>query len=265
MRTHSAADGSQAVLYGVHDRVAHVTLNRPEVSNAIDIPLARQLKVAMRSAGEDTDVDAVLLMGAGKNFCAGGDVAAMAAAADRPAFLTSLVRAAHEAVKVMDAMPKPVVAAVQGAAAGAGFALALGADAVVAGGSARFVTAYTSIGLSPDSGLSWLLPRAIGQQRALELIMMSAPVDAERARELGIVSQVCDDELVGESAHRLAVRLASRPTRALGEARHLVRSSWADGLETHLDREAEVISRLSAGAEAANLIAQFLDGSRPFA
>ncbi|MGW1675364.1 enoyl-CoA hydratase/isomerase family protein [Streptomyces sp. NPDC002324] len=257
-----SAATARPVLYEVCDRLARVTLNRPLVSNAVDVDLARGLADAMRRADTDDRVDVVLLMGAGRIFCAGGDVAAMQGAAhERSAALASLAGAAHEAVRVMNTLSKPLVAAVQGAAAGAGFAFVLGADAVVAGRSARFVTAYSSLGLTPDSGLSWLLPRAVGQQRALELIMTSTPLDAERAQALGIVSQVCDDADVADTAHRLAVRLAARPVGALGEARRLVRSAWTNNLEEHLDREAETITRMSAGEEAAALIARFLGRS----
>ncbi|WP_369227933.1 enoyl-CoA hydratase/isomerase family protein [Streptomyces sp. R39] len=248
-----------SVLYEVHGGVAHVTLHRPHVSNAIDVDLARSLDEAIRRADADPAAGAVLLSGTGRVFCAGGDIAAMNAASDRPAFLASLATAAHGAVRAMEALTKPLVAAVQGTAAGAGFSFVLGADIVLAGRSAKFVTAYTSIGLTPDGGLSWLLPRAVGQQRALELLMTSAPLDAERAQTLGIVNRVCDDPDVAGTAHDLAVRLAARPTRALGEARRLVRSSWAHTLEAHLDQEAETIARVSAGDEAAALMARFLD------
>lgn len=253
---------SGSVLYKVADGVAEVVLNRPGVSNAIDVELAERLREMLVRADQDPLVRVVLLLGAGRVFCAGGDLAAMDAAPDRSDFLARLVQAAHGVARVIDQSSKPVVCGVQGAAAGAGFALALGADLVVAGRSATFVTAYTSVGLTPDTGLSWLLPRAIGQQRASELILTSDPLPAERARELGIVTNVSDDDNVAEIARALANRLAARPPRATAGARLLARTSWSHTLDEHLDREAERISEAAGGHEAAALIEQFVGKTR---
>jgi 2-(1,2-epoxy-1,2-dihydrophenyl)acetyl-CoA isomerase len=250
------------VRYDVRDHIAYVTLDRPNAANAVDLELARQLRDAVLRADQDPDARAVLLAGAGKVFCAGGDLAAMAAAPDRPAFLAELAAAAHGAVRAMNGLSKPLIAAVQGSAAGIGFSFALGADLVIAARSATFVTAYTSVGLTPDGGLSWLLPRAVGQQRALELLMTSDPLPAEQAQALGLVSDVWDDADLAEAAHAVAARLAARPAHALGEARRLVRSSWAHTLDEHLDVEAGTISRVSAGPEAAELIAGFAARTR---
>ncbi|AEH09472.1 MULTISPECIES: enoyl-CoA hydratase/isomerase family protein [Protofrankia] len=247
------------VRYDVRERVAEVTLDRPDVSNAIDVETARALHQAIERAATDSAANVVLLQGAGRLFCAGGDLAAMGAAPDRPAFVSSLANAAHEAVKALDALTKPVVVAVQGAAAGIGLSLVLGADLVVAGASARFVTAYTSVGLTPDGGLSWLLPRTVGQRRAIELILTSEPLDAARAQTLGIVSEICEDAEVATAARAAAARLAARPAHALGAARGLVRASWARTLEEHLDKESETIARASGEQETAALIASFLD------
>jgi 2-(1,2-epoxy-1,2-dihydrophenyl)acetyl-CoA isomerase len=248
-----------SVLYDVRDHVACVTLNRPYAANAVDLGLARHLRDAVLRADGDPDARVVLLSGAGKIFCAGGDLTAMAAAPDRPAFLAELAATAHSAVRAMHDLSKPLIAAVQGSVAGVGFSLALGADMVIAARSAAFITAYTSVGLTPDGGLSWLLPRAIGQQRALELLMTSRPLPADQAQALGIVSDVRDDTDLAEAARAVAARLAARPAHALGQARRLVRSSWAHTLDEHLDVEADTITRVSAGPEAAELIAGFVD------
>lgn len=256
----TAPDTKPPVEYAVRGRIAEIVLNRPQASNAIDLPAARALADAIRRAGADAGIDVVLLRGRGARFCGGGDLAAMAAAPDRQGFLADLAASAHDAVRAMDALRKPVVAAVQGAAAGVGFSLVLGADVVVAGESTRFVTAYTSVGLTPDGGLSWLLPRAIGQRRATELILTSEPLSAVRAVELGIASEICSDADVLSRARERAIALAARPAHALGEARRLVRASWDRGLDEHLDDEAATIAR-SAGDEATvALIARFAGG-----
>lgn len=246
------------VEYAVRGRVAEVVLNRPESSNAVDLPTARGLADAIRLAGADAGVDVVLLRGRGERFCGGGDLAAMAAAPDRQGFLADLAAAAHEAVRAIDGLGKPVVAAVHGAAAGVGFSLVLGADVVVAGESARFVTAYTSVGLTPDGGMSWLLPRAIGQRRATELLLTSDPVSAARALDLGIASEVCPDQDVLARARERAISLAARPAHALGEARRLVRASWDRELTKHLDDEAATIARSSGEEVTVALIARFV-------
>ncbi|MEX5638046.1 enoyl-CoA hydratase/isomerase family protein, partial [Parafrankia sp. FMc2] len=247
-----------SVEYAAHGRVAEVVLNRPQVSNAMDLTVARDLAGAIQRADADPDVDVVLLRGRGDRFCGGGDLAAMAAAPDRSAFAAELAGAAHEAVRAIHGLRKPVVAAVQGAAAGIGFSLVLGADIVVAGESARFVTAYTSVGLTPDGGLSWLLPRAVGQRRATELILTSEPVATARALDLGIVTEVCPDADLLARAREHAVALAARPIRALGESRRLVRASWGRGLDEHLDDEAATISRAMGDDATAALISRFV-------
>lgn len=179
--------------YAVRGRIAEIILSRPEASNAIDTAMARALADAFSRAGADDRVDVVLLRGRGQRFCGGGDLGAMAAAPDRQAFVAELAATAHDAVRAAEALRKPVVAAVQGAAAGIGFSLVLGADVVVLGQSTRLVTAYTSVGLTPDGGMSWLLPRVVGQRRATELILTAEPITSARALELGIASEVCAD------------------------------------------------------------------------
>ncbi|GAA4392079.1 enoyl-CoA hydratase/isomerase family protein [Tsukamurella soli] len=246
------------VEYTVTDRIAELTLNRPEEANAIDLATAQALLAAVERVAADDDVDVVLLLGAGPRFCGGGDLAAMAAAADRPTFLAELAGAAHDAVRALDALAKPVVVGVQGAAAGVGLSFVLGGDIVVAGASAKFVTAYTSVGLTPDGGQSWLLPRIVGQRRALELILTSQPLTAERAQALGIVSTVCDDDDVAASARAAAAALVGRPAHALGAARRLIRASWAHTLGEHLDIEAAAVAHASGTPEATALIDRFV-------
>lgn len=250
------------VLYDVRDGVATVELNRPEVSNALDLATCTALLEALGSAAADDAVRGVLLLGRGKLFCAGGDVAAMAAAEDRTGFLQELADAAHEAVLALDALEKPVVAGVQGAAAGAGLALTLSADLVVAGESARFLTAYTAIGLTPDTGLSWLLPQAVGLKRALELTLTNRRLSAAEAVEWGVVTATCPDDAVVETARALAEKVAAGPAYALGQSRALLRSARTRSLADQLDLEARTIAAAGTTAEAGSLIDAFVGGRR---
>lgn len=246
------------VLYDVADGVATIELNRPTSSNALDLALCEAFLSAVTRADGDDSVKVVLLVGRGKLFCGGGDVAAMAAAPDRGAFLQELADAAHDVVRALDRLEKPVVAGVQGAAAGAGLALTLSADLVVAGESARFVAAYTGIGLTPDSGLSWLLPQAVGLKRALEMTLTNRRLTAAEAVEWGIATSTCLDDEVGDIARAIARKLADGPAHAYGQSRALLRSASGRSLTEHLDVEARAIAAASATPEATRLVEAFV-------
>lgn len=257
-----AVDGGAPVLLSVADGVAHVELNRPEASNTIDLPWTEAFTSALQQVGDDDTVRVVLLTGRGRMFCAGGDLGAMDAAPDRSAYLQELADALHVGVRLLDGLDKPVVVGVHGAAAGAGLSLVLGGDLVVAGRSASFVTAYTSVGLTPDGGQSWLLPRVVGLQRALELTLTPRRLSADEAQEWGIVGRVVEDEAVADEAHALARRLADGPAVAFGRARRLLRSSYDTGLSDRLDVEARTIAASVAEPESAALITRFLSPRR---
>lgn len=246
------------VEYAARGPIAEIALNRPESANAMDLKMARSLKEALDRAGADTTIAVILLHGHGSIFCCGGDLRAMAAAPDRPAFLAELAAAAHDVVRVADSLPKPLVVAAQGAAAGIGLSLVLAGDVVVVGESAKLVTAYTSVGLTPDGGMSWRLPRVIGQRRALEAILTSDPMTSARALELGIASEVSPDSDVLARAREHALALAGRPAVALAEARRLVRSSWDRSLDEHLDDEAATIAAASGTEVSRGLIDRFI-------
>lgn len=257
-----AMDGGAPVLLSVADGVAHVELNRPDASNTIDLPWTEAFTSALQQVSDDDTVRVVLLTGRGRMFCAGGDLGAMDAAPDRSAYLQELADALHVGVRLLDGLDKPVVVGVHGAAAGAGLSLVLGGDLVVAGRSASFVTAYTSVGLTPDGGQSWLLPRVVGLQRALELTLTPRRLSADEAQEWGIVARVVEDEAVADEAHALARRLADGPAAAFGRARRLLRSSYDTGLSDRLDVEARTIAASVAEPESTALITRFLSPRR---
>lgn len=246
----------EPVRLDITDGVASVELNRPEAANALDLPLAERLsEVVERVAGDD--VRAVLLVGAGKRFCAGGDVRSFLASEDPPAYLELLASTADRALQRLAELDKPVVAAVHGAVAGAGLAVMLSCDLVVAAAGTKFVTAYAGIGLTPDCGVSWLLPRAVGQQRALELLLTPRTLTAVEARDWGLVTEVVDDAVVADRGLELARSLAAGPAAAYGQARRLVRSSYAaTRAETGAD-EARTIAEAVRTDDAQRLIAAF--------
>lgn len=251
-------DDQSTVATSVERAVGTVLLDRPGDANALDLATSQALGTAIAAMEADDAVRVVVLRGSGRVFCAGGDLAAMMDAPDRGAYLRELVDSAHVAVRAMQSLSKPLVVAVQGAAAGIGLSFVLGADVVVATESAKFVTAYTSVGLTPDGGMSWLLPRVVGQQRALELLASGRPLSAASAQEWGIVSRLCADGALDETVTEVAESLAGRPTTAIGQARRLVRASWERTLSEQLDAEADGISSIVATEEAGERIARFL-------
>lgn len=251
-------DATPSIGYEVVDGVGHIVLARPASSNAVDLPTAHALRDAVAAAAADEAVGAVLLTGEGTRFCAGGDVASMLAAADRAAYLEELAGSLDEALLALHRLEKPVVAAVRGAVAGAGLAVMLSCDLVVAEASTRFVSAYAGVGLTPDCGLSWLLPRAVGQQRALELLLTPRALTADEAHAWGLVTEVVPDATAGDRAAGLARRLAAGPVFALGQARRLVRAGWElDRSATGRD-EAVTIARAVVTPDATALLDRFV-------
>lgn len=246
------------VEYVVADGVGHIGLCRPDSANAFDLETAREFAAVVTRASSDPDARSVLLTGAGPRFCAGGDVAAFAAAQDQPAYIHQLATELDAAFRAVDASEKPFVAAVQGAVAGAGLALMLSCDVVVSATSTRFVFAYPAIGFTPDCGLSYLLPRAIGQQRALAFALLGKAATAAQALEWGLVAEVADDAHARAQEHALA--LAHGPAVALGQVRRLLRQGWElDRAETGAE-EARTITEMVRGPEAQRLIDEFVSG-----
>jgi len=244
--------------------IARITLNRPRQGNAIDIPMARALMEAAIACDRDKTVRCVVLTGAGDKFCTGGDVGAFdGAGADLSAFLAEITAYHHAAVTRLLRMPKPVVTAINGPAAGAGIGLALLGDIAVAAPSAGFSLAYTALGLSPDGAATWLLPRLVGLRRAQELCLLNRRVDAEEAAGIGLVTRVAvtDDALA--EAMELARRLAASATQALGASRRLLSDSLETSLETQLDAESRAIADLSLTPDAREGIGAFAQRRRP--
>lgn len=245
------------VTCSVEDGVGHVELARPDAANALDLPLAHALREAVADLGADDAVRAVLVTGAGRRFCAGGDVDSFVAAPAPEAYLHELATAADAAVQELEHLAKPVVGVVHGAVAGAGLAVMLACDLVVADRGTRFAFAYPGIGLSPDCGVSHLLPRAIGSHRALSFALGGRPVDAETALAWGLVTELSDDARA--RGHALVRSLADGPATAYGATRRLLRASWdADRASTGAE-EARTIAALVDGEEAQRLIRGFLD------
>jgi len=232
-----------------------LTLNRPERLNAITDELLDALTTAARAAEADDTVRAVVLTGAGRAFCSGQD---LRAAADGGLVDVRAKLREHyaPAIRALRSLPKPVIAAINGPAAGAGFSLALAADIRIAAESATFVQAFVRIGLIPDAGSTYFLPRLIGPARAAELMMLGDPVSAPRALEMGLVSAVVPDAELLVSAHQVATRLAAGP-RSIA----YIKEALAASADNDLDAQLQVEERLQ---EQATTTADFFEGVSAF-
>lgn len=244
-----------AVELTVTDGVGHIQLNRPEAANGIDMALATGLREAVAAAAADDTVRAVLLTGAGTRFCSGGDIGSFVDE-DDTTYLQRLADEAGAAVMALEDLHKPVVTAVQGAVAGGGLGIMLGGDAIIAQEGTKFVFAYPGIGLTPDCGVSYLLPRAMGQQRALAFALSGRPLSVQDALAQGLVTEVVEDAQA--RGLELATSLAQGAAGAFGDARRLLRASWTRDRATSAADEARTLSARGQGEEARALFAQFL-------
>ena len=255
------AQSENAVLLDVSDGYAVITLNRPRAYNAMNQDLADGLLDSLIACDENPGVRAVLIAANGPAFCAGGDIRQMQAHVESDGhagrFLKTLTVALHCAIATISHMRKPVVTAVNGAAAGAGFSLAMAGDIVLAGSDARFTVAYTAIGLCPDGSLTHHLPRLIGPKLAFELTCSNRTLSAEEARELGIVAKIFEAELHA-SAREYVAMLSRGPTQALGRAKRLFATSFENSLETQMEQERQLLAECGRTADFKEGIGAFL-------
>ncbi|WP_107122474.1 enoyl-CoA hydratase/isomerase family protein [Streptomyces dysideae] len=240
------------------DGVVELRLDAPERGNALDLATAEALRDTTAQVAADPG-GAVLLRAAGGTFCVGGDLRAFAGRGEGTgAYVHAVATAAHAAIQVLHELPVPVVTAVRGAAAGGGVGLALVGDIVLAARSARFRLAYTDVGLTPDCGASWFLPRLVGRRLAADLILTNRVLTGDDAERWGLVSRSVDDEELDPAAHRTAAGLAAGAGDALRGAKGLLRGRAGHGLGRHLAEEARQIAALAEGREAQDRMASFL-------
>jgi 2-(1,2-epoxy-1,2-dihydrophenyl)acetyl-CoA isomerase len=250
----------KTLLFEVKDGVAHITLNRPEAANSINLEISRDLMHAILRCDEDTEIRAVVISGAGNLFCSGGDLKLFGSEGPHlPSLLKEVTTYLHAAISRMIRMDPPVVAAVNGAAAGAGMSLAIACDIVMAARSAYFSVAYTRVGLTPDGSMSYFLPRIVGLKRAIELTLTNRVLSAQQAMELGLVNWVVPDAELLREATALATQLASGATKALGTAKRLMHSGWAETLETQMENESQAIASIARTADSHEGIKAFLE------
>lgn len=240
-------------------RVLRCVIATAAHGNTLDFDGVRPAREAISAIKVDGDVGAVLLASEGGNFCNGGDVRAFAAAEDRGRFVGELARTFHEFILALVRAPVPVVAGVRGWAVGAGMSIACACDVVVGGPSTRFRPAYPSIGLSPDGGMSWALPRIIGATRARDLILTDGVLAGEEALRAGLLTRLVADQDIQAEAEAVAAKLADGPTSTYARIKRLMWDAPGRDLAEHLDAEAEAIAACadsSAGREGVDAFAQ---------
>ncbi|MDT7546006.1 MAG: 2-(1,2-epoxy,2-dihydrophenyl)acetyl-CoA isomerase [Actinomycetota bacterium] len=256
---------SDTVLVEVSGAVAVVTLNRPDGMNALTVEAKEALLAAITAVGADEAVRAVVLTGSGRAFCVGQDLrehAALLTSGD-PAPLSTVKEHYNPIISQLVTMPKPVIAAINGTAAGAGLGLACACDFRIGAAGSRYTTAFAGIGLTADSGLSWTLPRLVGSGRAGALLMLAEPFTAEQALEMGILNLCVAPEQVLVVASELAARLAAGPTAAYAAIKEsLLYGADASLLET-LAKEDELQTRAGATEDHADAVASFLAKTPP--
>ena len=260
--TAEAEVSSQSVLLDrLEGGVLALTLNRPERLNALNGALIEALSAGIKRAGTDPECRAVLITGAGRGFCAGADLAnrAFAPGDARPDLGEALEKGLNPIIRGIRNLPKPVVCAVNGPAAGAGANIALACDIVLAAKSAQFLQAFARIGLIPDAGGTFVLPRLVGDARARALMMLAEPIAAEQAQAIGMIYRAVDDEdLMGE-AHTIAERLAAGSTHALGLMKRALSASPTNALDAQLDLERDLQREAGRSDDYREGVRAFLD------
>jgi 2-(1,2-epoxy-1,2-dihydrophenyl)acetyl-CoA isomerase len=237
--------------------VARITLNRPDVLNSFNVAMHGELRDALGSLG---DSRVLVLTGAGRGFCAGQDLNDRAVGAEHPVDLGATVETCwNPLIRTLTSLPLPVIARVNGVAAGAGANIALACDLVVAAKSAKFIQSFSAIGLIPDSGGTWVLPRLVGQARALGLALTGEPLLAEQAAEWGLIWKAVDDAALDSEVDTLAARLASLPPLGLAAIKEMIRSSWSHSLDEELIGQRDAMRRLGYTADYREGIAAFLE------
>jgi 2-(1,2-epoxy-1,2-dihydrophenyl)acetyl-CoA isomerase len=247
----------QTIILEQSNGVARITLNRPDRLNSFTAAMHAELRQALANLG---DARVVVLTGAGRGFCAGQDLNDRAVAPGEAVDLGETVEQCwNPLIRTLTGLPQPVIARVNGVAAGAGANIALACDIVVAAKSAKFIQSFSAIGLIPDSGGTWALPRLVGQARALGLALTGEPLPAEQASEWGMIWKAVADDALDAEVDAVAAKLASLPPLGLAAIKEMIRSSWQYSLEEELERQAGAMRRLGFTADYREGVAAFLE------
>lgn len=253
--------GYETILLEVREGIARITLNRPDRLNSFTAAMHGELRETLANLGS---ARVVVLTGAGRGFCAGQDLNDRAVAPGETVDLGETVEASwNPLIRTITSLPQPVIARVNGVAAGAGANIALACDLVIAAKSARFIQSFSAIGLIPDSGGTWTLPRLVGQARALGLALTGEPLPADKAADWGLIWKAVDDEALDAEVDALATKLAALPPLGLAAIKEMMRSSWRYSLDEELDRQRDAMRRLGFTDDYREGVAAFLEKRKP--
>lgn len=255
----------ETIEFSIENGVATLALNRPDSLNSFTTQMHAEVREALHKVSENPEVRCLLLTGNGRGFCAGQDLndRAVTAHGGPPDLGESVEKNYNPLIRTLMTMPKPVICAVNGVAAGAGASIALACDIVFAARSASFIQVFSKIGLVPDSGGTWNLPRAVGLPRAKGLALLGDKLPAEKAEAWGMIWQCLDDEDLMPEARKLAEYLATQPTRGLGRIKQLINASTARTLDDELEQERQAMQELGQSADYAEGIAAFIQKRKP--
>lgn len=254
----------ESILFDVADGVARLTFNRPDRLNSFTAAMHEEVASALDSL-ERRGARALLITGAGRGFCAGQDLndRAITPGSDGVDLGQSVEKYYNPLIRRLISLDLPVICAVNGVAAGAGANIALACDIVVAAKSAKFIESFAAIGLIPDSGGTWILPRLVGQARALGMALTGDPISAEQAAVWGLIWKCVEDDQLSDEVNALASRLAAGPTLGLAATKRLIRTTWQKTLDTDLDDERDNMRRLGRSEDYREGVAAFLEKRRP--
>jgi 2-(1,2-epoxy-1,2-dihydrophenyl)acetyl-CoA isomerase len=253
---------ARSIRLATEGAVATITLDRPAALNALTIPMKYELLEALEAVRDDADVRAVVLIGAGRAFCAGQDLRERLEP-DAPSLGEELRDRYNPIVRAMRSLPKPIVGAINGVAAGAGASMAFACDIRVAAETASFVLAFDRVGLVPDSGATWLLPRLVGAAKAAELALLGDALSAADAERLGLVARVVAADRLVDEARAVALKLAAGAPRAIALTKQALNETWDRDLDAALEREADLQGIAGATADHAEGVAAFVEKRPP--
>jgi len=255
----------ETILFSIDGGAARLALNRPDRLNSFTVEMHGEIAEALTKVEQDKSVRTLLITGAGRGFCAGQDLSdrAVTPGGAAPDLGESVEKRYNPLIRRLTSLPMPVVAAVNGVAAGAGASLAFASDIVIAAKSAKFIMSFANIGLVPDSGSSWALPRLAGQARALGLALTGDPLPAETAQEWGLIWKCVDDDRLADEANALVAKFASAPTKGLAETKKLIRAAFARSLDEQLDLERDRMRELGRSEDYREGVDAFLGKRKP--
>lgn len=254
----------ETLLYDVADGVATITFNRPDAANTVSPDSAREFNQVSLEIDSDPEIRAVVITGKGKMFCAGGDLGAFSAAGDKArTLLLQMTGDLHLGISRLSRNAAPVIGAINGTAAGAGFSLVMMCDMVISAASAVYTMAYTNVGLAPDGSSTYFMPRKIGDRRTRELMLTNRVLNAQEALEWGVANQVVEDDQVLAAAQALARKLAAGPTLAYGCVKGLLNASFDNSLESQMELESRAIADMIGTEDGQEGLKAFLNKRKP--